>query len=39
LCNVLKLQWWKVIFETEMDKEWTQVINVTGTFKLFVADE
>ena len=40
LClNVLKQQWWNVIFETETDKERTQVINVTATFKSFVADE
>ena len=37
LClNVLKQQWWNVIFETETDKEWTQVINVTATFESFV---
>jgi len=39
LFNVLKLQWWKDIFETEMDKEWTQVITVTATFKSFVAGD
>ena len=39
LFNVLKLQWWKVIFETETDEEWTQVITVTATFKSFVADK
>jgi len=36
---VLKLQWWKVIFETETGKECTQVNSVTATFESFVADE
>jgi len=39
LFNALKLQWWKNIFETEKDKESTQVISVIATFKSFVADE